>query len=228
MKKIKTTSYHIVSLIFSIISTGSSVFAAPSLLMGTIQFSKDSTLRPININCAGTEIKTTLHETYASKITFEIPKANDQFHFDVLIMYAKIDSQPKKFPNGLEIPNTPDYLKIDIDIPYVYYSIDFINNIWVIAEKKLPENRQIPDRAIIIECYPEWITDFKGGSAVEIPTLFINNAIIGGEEAKEIIEEALIKLELTALDSRIFHKPMHRQTQVAPDKKRILIMDQVV
>ena len=91
----------------------------------------------------------------------------------------------------------------------------------------MPETGQIPDRAIIIECYPEWINSFKGGSAVELPTLYINNAATERGESEETFADALIKLELTALDSKIIHAPIKRQIQTVADKKRILIMDSI-
>ena len=91
----------------------------------------------------------------------------------------------------------------------------------------MPENGQFPDKTIIIECYPEWINSFKGGSAVELPTLYINNTATERGESDATFEEALIKLELTALDSKIIHAPIRRQIQTVADKKRILIMDSI-
>lgn len=224
MKTIKTTSYKTLSLIFTAFSLSLNSFAAPSLIGCTIQFSKSSTLVPININSGGTQITTTMHETVTPKITFEIPKANDQTHFEVLITSAKINVKLKQFPNKMEIINTIDYLWINPQSSYKYYVLDLIEDVWQIKEETLPETGQIPDKAIIIECYPEWIHSFKGGSAVELPTLYINNAMELAE-SEENFEEALIKLELTALDSKIIHAPIKRQIQTVADKKRILIMD---
>jgi len=225
MKKIKTTSYKALSLIFAILSTASSALAAPSVLGGTLQFSKNSTLVDINIDFCGAQIATTSHDTAIPKITFEIPKSKDQWHFDVLITSTKIDFQLKQFPDQEVIQNTVDYLKIDPQASYKYYSIDFVDSAWEIEEKKLPETGRIPDRTIIIECYPEWIQDFKGGSEVEFPTLYLNNAIADLGATEEDFKEALVKLELAALDSKIIHSPVRRKTQTIPDKKRVLIMD---
>jgi hypothetical protein len=223
MNKIKITSY-IASLIFFILSTESNPFAAPSLIGCTIQFSRDSTSVSIKVKYGGTEITTTVHETILPKITFEIPKATDQTHFEVVVTLAKIGVQLKKYPDGTEIINTFDYLKIDPQSSYKYYVLDLIDDAWEIKEETLPATGQMPDRAIIIECYPEWINSFKGGSAVELPTLYVNNAI-ERDTSKENFEEALIKLELAALDSKIFHAPIRRQIQTVADKKRILVMD---
>jgi len=224
MNKIKITSCKALSLILTILSTTSSAFTAPSLIGCTIQFNKNSTLMPIHINCGGTQITTTIHETALPKITFEIPKATDQTHFEVLVTSAKIEVQLKKYPDGTEIINTFDYLKIDPQSDYKYYVLDLIDDIWDIKEETLAISGQIPDRAIIIECYPEWINDFKGGSAVELPTLYVNNAT-ERSLSEDNFEEALIKLELTALDSKIIHAPIRRQIQTVADKKRVLVMD---
>jgi hypothetical protein len=222
MKKIKTTSYKALSLIFSILSTGSYSLAAPLLIGGTIQYSKDSTAVDLSVNYSGTQTTTTLHKSALAKITFEIPKAATQSHFEVLVTTSKIDYQLKQLPAQADIQNTVDYIKIDPQSSYKYYELDLINDTWEIKESRLPATGQIPDRAIIIECYPEWISDFKGGSAVELPTLYLNNAT---SERDEKFEEELIKLELAALDSKILHAPIKRQTQTASDKKRIIIMD---
>jgi hypothetical protein len=197
MKKIKITPYKALSLIFIILSTGSHSLAAPSLIGCTVQFSKDSTAIELSVNYGGSQITTTLHKTTTPKITFEIPKSITQTH----------------------------YIKIDPQSSYKYYILDLINDAWEIKEDTLPETGQIPDRAIIIECYPEWISDFKGGSAVELPTLYLNNAANDKKESNEKLEEDLIKLELTALDSKLFYAPIRRQIQTASDKKRVLIMD---
>jgi len=225
MKKIKITSYKALSLIFTILSTGSHTLAAPSLIGGTIQFSRDSTAIELSVNYSGSQITATLHKTAAPKITFEIPKGSTQTHFEVLITLAKIDCQLKDRPDQIDIQNTPDYIKINPQSPYKYYELDLIDDVWEIKEDRLPATGQIPDRAIIIECYPEWISDFRGGSAVELPTLYLNNAAIERGESDEKFKEDLIKLELTALDSKIIHAPIRRQIQTASDKKRILVMD---
>ena len=207
-----------------VIVTSSPILAAPSLIGGTIQFSKQSTLVPLNMNCGGIQITTAVHETTLPKITFEIPKATNQTHFEVLITAAKIEFQLKKYPNNMEIINTFDYLKIDPQSAYKYYVLDLVGDVWEIKEEQLPASGQIPDRAIIVECYPDWISELKGGSAVELPTLYVNNTVESGAST-ESFEEALIKLELTALDSKIIHAPIKRQIQTVADKKRILIMD---
>ncbi len=222
------TSYIIVSFIFTILSIGTYIVAAPSLVIGTIQFSKDSILVPLNINCGGAQIPTSLHSMIGSKVTFEIPKAADLYHFDVLITQAAVKFEPKKYPDGTAVINTVDYLKIDPQDDYLLYELDFIDNQWVIKEKRVPESGKISDKTIIIECYPEWVQDFKGGSVVELPTLFLDNALVDVNQTEEELLDAVIKLELNAFDSKIMNAPMNRRTLTLADQKRIIIIDSMV
>lgn len=228
MKKIKTTSYKLLSLILVVLSTPHIALSAPSSIGCTIQYTKNSTLVPLNVICGGTQPVVSTHETAMPKITFELPKGSDQWHFDLLITAAKIDYQLKSMPEQEDFQNTVDYLKIDPTTAYKYYTLDFIEDAWQVTQRELPETGRIPDRTIIIECYPEWIQEIKGGSIVELPTIYLNNAIIDLGETEEDFKESLIKLELTALDSKTIHSPMRRKTQTVSDKKRILIMDLIV
>ena len=223
MKKIKTTSYRIVSLILAILSTRP-ILTAPSSIGCTIQYTKSSTLTPLNVISAGTTPVISIHETTIPKMTFEIPKGSDQWHFDLLITATKIDYQLKELPEQ-DYQNTVDYIRIDPKSSYKYYALDFIDNVWEIAERELPETGRIPDRAIIIQCYPEWIQDIRGGSSVELPIIYLNNTIDILGETEENFKESLIKLELAALDSKTIHAPIRRKTETISDKKRILIMD---
>lgn len=225
MKKVKAISYKTLFSVFTVLSAHSHILAAPSLIGGTVQFSKNSTFVPLNMNCGGTQITTTTHETSLPKITFEIPKATHQTHFEVLVTASRIEYQLKQYPDKSEIINTFDYLKIDPQSSYKYYVLDLIDDTWDIKEERLSATGQIPDRAIIVECYSGWISEFKGGSAVELPTLYVNNA--SERVSEESFADDLIKLELTALDSKIMHAPIKRQIQTVADKKRILIMDTI-
>ncbi len=223
MKKIKITSYKALSLIFGFLSTGYPLCGAPAIVGLTIQFSKNSRVVTPKVDHSGNQVPVVAHEA-AKKITLEIPKNSDQTHIDLLITSATIEFQLKQSPDDLDIQNTIDYLKIDPQSSYRYYSLDFIDDAWQIKEEKLPQTGRIPDRAIIIECYPEWIVDIKGGSALELPTLYLNNTLDELGTTEEDFEEALVKLELTALDSKIIHSPIRRKIQPISDK-RVLIMD---
>lgn len=228
MKHIKTNYYTLLSLIFAVLSIAGHILAAPSSIGCTIQYSKNSTLTLLNVVCAGVQLIVTLHENSLPKITFEIPKSSDQWHFDLLITAATIDYQLKQLPEQENLQNTIDHLKIDPHASYKYYSLDFIEEVWEITEKNLPESGQIADKTIIIECYPEWVQNIKGGSRVELPTIYLNNALTDLGFTEEDFKEALVKLEITALDSKTIHSQIRRKTQTISDKKRVLIMDLLV
>ena len=228
MKNIKISSYKALSLIFTILSTGAMNLSAQSLLMGTIQFSKNSTALPIHIQYGGTQITTAMHESSSPKITFEIIKGNDQTRFYLLITPINVSGKLKETPDENVFQNTIEYLKVDPDTQYVFYVLDLIKDDattyhWDIKTEKLPETGQIPDKTVIIECYPEWIKDFKGGSGVELPTLFVDNAMVEQNRSEEKFEEDLIKLQLTALESNTIHAPTRRKTKTTG--QRVLIMD---
>src|SRR5437879_1591884 len=109
MKKIKILSYKALSLIFIILSTGSSIHAQ-SLLMGTIQFTKNSVLVPINVNCGGIHITTNTHETGGiAKTTFEIPRGNEQNRFYCLITSTNVGGKLKTASEGIAYQNTLEY-----------------------------------------------------------------------------------------------------------------------
>src|ERR1041384_20600 len=162
MKKIKTILEKILSLIFIVLSTGYDSYAQ-SLLGGLFQFAKNTNINPINITVChcGKTITTQKHTTGIPKITYEIPKYNDQNKFYILIAPTAPQYELKQFPNQEEQQNTIDYLKIDKETPYLFYTLDLIEDEsssliqqptyhWNITESTLPENGQIPDSAIII------------------------------------------------------------------------------
>jgi hypothetical protein len=228
MKNIKISSYKALSLIFSILTTGGIDLNAQSLLMGTIQFTRNSTLLPIHIHCGGAQITTTMHETLTPKITFEIPKSNTQTRFYLLITPINVSGKLKPSLDENIFQNTVEYLTINPQSSYAFYVLDLIKNEddsyrWEIKKENVAENGQIPDKTIIIECYPDWIKDFKGGSGVELPTLFVDNTLIELSKSEEKFEEDLIKLQLTALDSNTMHAPTRRKIKTTGP--RILIMD---
>ncbi len=228
MKNKKISSYKALSLIFTILSTGAIHLDAQSLLMGTIQFSKNSTVLPIHIHCGGTQVTTAIHEAISPKITFEITKANDQTRFYVLITPLNVSGKLKDNPNKDIFQNTVEYLTINPEAPYTFYVLDLVKKEedapyqWEIKTEELPATGQIPDRTIIVECYPDWIKDFKGGSAVELPTLFVENALELAQSEEKFTED-LIKLQLTALESNTIHAPTRRKIKTTG--QRILIMD---
>ena len=237
MKKIKLVLYKIVSLIFIILSTGHD-FYAQSLLGGLFQFAKNTNLDLININVChcGKTVTTQKHTTGIPKITYEIPRYNDQTKFYLLITPIAPQYELKQFPQQEEGQNTIDYLKIDTQNPYLFYTLELVQDEtnalnqqptyhWEIVETVLPENGQIPDTTIIIIYFPDFIKAIRGGNYLELPTIYIDNSAIDIFGSEESFEDEIIRLQLTSLDLKALHVPTKQKIQA--DSCRVMIMDTI-
>ena len=232
MKNTKKLSYKALSLIFVILSTGHSLYSQ-SLLGGSLQFAKNATLNEVNIYHCGKTINTQKHAVNIPKITYEIPKGNDQMVFYILVCPTAPQYSLKQFPNQEDQQNTIEYLIIDQTNPYLLYRLELVQHEtdpsaahWDIAEQLLPETGQIPDSAIIITYFPSFIKAIKGGNQLELPTLFVDNSVTELFGSAQDFEEALIKLQLSSLDLNALHAPTKRK--IKADHRRLLIMDTVV
>jgi len=240
MKKIKISFYKALSLILLTFSTGWHMLHPQSLLMGTIQFTKTSSVDPIRIYYGGKIISTNTCETGMPKITYEITKSNEQNTFYLLITHTPPKHQLKNPIEENDTQNTIDYLKIYPENPYKLYQLTLIPDEisaseqenttpvsyhWNITEETLPENGQLPDATIIVNYFSSFITTIKGGSAIELPTIFVDNSLADQFESQENFEDALIKLQLASLDTDMFHSPIKRKMK--NDKHRVIIMDTI-
>lgn len=231
MKKTKKLSYNALSLIFVILSTGHQL-SGQSLLGGALQFAKNSTLDSVHVYHCGKTITTQNHQTILPKITYEIPKGNEQTTFYLLICPTAPKYSLKQLPDQDMQQNTIDHLKIDPNTPYLLYHLELIYDEtsqtyhWQIIEETLPDNGQIPDMAIIITYFPSFIKDIKGGNQLELPTLFIDNSAIGLFGSQESFDDALLRLQLSSLDLNALHAPTKRKIKNM-DNRRLLIMDTI-
>jgi hypothetical protein len=239
MKKIIISSYKALSLILTILSTGVSLSAAQAPLRVTIRYTKESTVIQPNVNYSGTRIITSMHETAGiTKITFEIPKGSDQNRFYCLATSTNISGMLKTAPEGITQQNTLNCLAINPTEPYKFYVLDLIKDPcpdgladplcpvsptyhFDIKEETLPETGQLPDRTIIIACDPNWIMSIKGGTQPEF-TIVLDNSTAEKFESEEKFEEAVIKLQLAALDSNTLHAPMRRKIKTDGRCTRII------
>ena len=240
MKKIKISSYKALSLFFTLFSTGVTLLPAQAPLMVTLQYTKNSTIVPINVNCGGIHITTSTHETGGiTKTTFEILKGSDQTRFYCLVTSTNIGGKLKTASDNIAHQNTLEYLAINPTAPYKFYVIDLVKDTVAeaaidskttqkqtyhvdIQEQTLPETGQIPDRTIIITCEPAWIIAIKGGTQAEF-TIVLDNSSMDLCQSEETFEESLIKLQLAALDSNTLHTPMRRK--IKTDGRCTRIMD---
>lgn len=231
MKKAKKLSLKALSLIFVILSTGQSLYSQ-SLLGGSLQFAKNATLNDINIYHCGKTVSTQKHALSIPKITYEIPKHNDQTIFYVLISPTAPQYSLKTFPQQEGQQNTIEYLKVDNKNPYLLYKLELnqhsdpLSPCWTITEETLPETGQIPDCAIIITYFPSFVKAISGGNQLELPTIFIDNSSIELFGSEEDFAEALITLQLSSLDLNALHTPAKRK--IKSENRRLLIMDTIV
>lgn len=236
MKKLKITSSILLSLIFVILSTDADI-CAQSLLGGLFQFAKNTDLSLVNVSVChrGKTIETQKHTTGIPKITYEIPKYNDQTIFYILISPTAPRYELKQFPDQ-EQQNTIAHLKANDKEAYLFYTIELVEDEktavsqpatyhWNITESTLPENRQIPDSTIIITYFPHFIKAIKGGNNLELPTIYIDNSDIDIFGSEESFEDATIRLQLTSLDLKALHVPTKQKIQT--DSCRVLIMDTI-
>lgn len=242
MKTIKILFYKALSLILLIFSIGSTSLYSQSLLMGTIQFTKSASLDPIRIYYGGKIISTNAYETGIPKITYEITKNNEQNIFYLLITQTPLKHQLKNCLNDDDdsTQNTIEYLKVHPETPYKLYelalTLDTLSETteqqispesyhWNIKEVSLSKTGQLPDATIIINYFATFVKMIKGGNAIELPTIFVDNSLIDQFGTQENFEDALIKLQLTSLDTDMLHAPIRRKMK--NDKHRILIMDTI-
>jgi hypothetical protein len=235
MKKTKKTLYKALSLIFILLSTGSTSFGASSLLTLTIQCAKNSIFNELTIYQYGKIVPTQKQESTFPKITCTIPKNSYQTRFYILITPVAPESELKKFPNQEEVQNTIDYLKISPGTPYTFYALDLVQDLdnedpkatptyhWDIQEDTLPETGQIPDTTIIINCLPTFIKAIKGGNNLELPTLYVDFSFSEQFGSEENFEDALIKLQLSSLDFNAIHAPTKHK--IKSDGHRLLVME---
>ena len=239
MKTIKISSYKALSLIFALLSTPITLLPAQAPLMVTMRYTTKSTVVQPSVNYSGMRIITNMHETGGvTKITFEIPRASNQNCFYCLVTSAHIGGILKSDPEGISQQNTLECLAIDPTEPYKFYVMNLIkdscpNEIqdplcpvnptyhFDITEETLPETGQLPDRTIIIACDPQWIMNIKGGTQPEF-TILLDNSMSEKFESDEKFEEAVIKLQLAALDSNALHASTRRKIKTDGRCTRII------
>ncbi len=239
MKTLKISFYKPLSLIFLILSTGLSLCSTPAPLMVTLRYTKESTIIQPNVNYSGMRITTNMHETGGiTKITFEIPRATEQNQFHCLLTPVNIGGIVKIATEGIQHQNTLECLAINPAAPYKLYTINLIKNPYThndadqlyqtnptylvdIKEEILPETGQLPDRTIIISCDPTWICAITGGTQPEF-TIVLDNTTTENYQSEEKFEEAIITLQLAALDSNALHASTRRKIKTDGRCTRII------
>lgn len=236
--------YRLVSLIFILLSTAFYQLEGRSRLKATLDFGPANltTVQSIHsprIYHCGKIIPTYPHG--GTKITFDIAKNNTQNRFFLLI----VEEFSKKWKTALEeddYQNTVDHLRVKKDAPYKFFILDLVQDEqdtqdqsiealvkaeqktyhWEIHQETLPEDGSIPDSAIIIYYLPEMFKEIKGGSLLDLPTIYFNNECFAQNDTNTM-QDALLKLQLAAIDTDTIHAPTKRK--IESKNNRLLIMD---
>lgn len=249
MKKLRINHpKFVVSLIFSILATAPASLFARSLLMGTVQFPHtiQQVVSPIRVYYAGRIIHSHGHAIGVPKVTFEITRGKRQNRFYILIT-PEISYQLKDLLELDSKQNTIDYLKVIPDQPYKFYVLDLIQDTppfnqstsiatlknknlasttptyhWEIREELLPETGEVPDAAIVICYFPEFVAGLTGGSNLELPTIVLRSDMLECAGSQDKLYEESIKLQLASINSDTIHAPTKCETRL--DKQRTLIV----
>ncbi len=209
-----------------------------SLLCGNIQYAKNSTAEDVGVYYCGKRISTHKNTIGVHKITYDVPKGSDQNIFYLLIYPKAPDHTLKDALEQDSIQNTVGFLKINPEIPYLFYKLTLTSHEqdsvvtykWEIAQEPLSESGQIPETTIIIIHLPSRIKAVSGGNQLELPTIFVDTVQEQKNDDMDIVpltdlDEELIKLQLSVLDLNALHAPVSKKIKV--DKHRLLIMDTI-
>lgn len=233
----------LVSLIFAFFSITSYELEARSRLKAALHFDvspgKNELSHAPRVYYCGKIISTYPHGN--SQATFDIPKNSNQNKFYLLIV-EEFSKKPKDKLEEDDYQNTIDHLYVKKDTPYKFFVLDLIQDEqdiydqsmealvkteqkayhWEIHEETLSDAGNIPDSAIIICYFPSSLKEIKGGSLLDLPTIyFMNEALVQNDTTNT--QDALAKLQLAVIDTDTIHAPTKRKIET--QNNRLLIMD---
>lgn len=240
--------YKLVSLILIFLSTTSFQLDARSRLKATLDFGLSSSATEASIHAPrvyyrGSIVSTYSHGTALSKVTFDIPKSNNQNRFYMLVT-QELGRTLKAVLEKDDHQNTVDHLHVDPTAEYKFFVLDLVADEdtshdqsleallkmqqrtyhWEIHEQTLPKDGSIPDSTIVVYYFPDMVKELKGGSLLELPTIYFNHEpVTSTPVALQEAQDALIRLQLAAIDTDTIHAPVKRKIKM--DNQRLLIMD---
>ena len=228
MHMIKKMFFFNISLFLLFVQTLS---LASGLMLGTIQFERPAgPFEDVPLYYGGHIIKKSINKR-RTRVTFEILKERFQREF-LLLVTAEITPVNKVTADGSVIFNTIDYLKVAENQTYKLYRLRLASKIvptknqkseveqfWIVDEIELPADGRILDNTIIVLYLPEMVEKIEGGSAIELPTIYMYTS--KSFDTTNGIEERLLKMHLSALDTNTIHIPIKKM--IAWDDKKIII-----
>lgn len=132
--------------------------------------------------------------------------------------------------------NTVQFLKIDPQQPYKYYSMQLIRasrrrfpgsqqqqepDQWIIRPSRLSPDGRIPDETIILLMNPSYIDRVEGSNGFELPTLYIKDNVLDLAGSQQELLDQAVELVLSSLD----YKPIHAnlKTETRQDGEHLII-----
>lgn len=203
------------------------IFSSASWILGSIKTVDNQNL------CAAPTIYYDGHiiqtETNTSTVHFEVPRAQRQSGFFILITDS-VSPIAKKNDKGAIIYNTIDYLKVPTGQSYKLFHVilraektgQTITYFWVITPMALDYDGRIPDQTIIINYFPELVDRLEGGDTVSLPTIYVRSPAQAIQSiVTEDMHERIVKMQLASLDTNTIHTPIKKM--IAQTEKKIII-----
>jgi len=217
--------------VLGLIITNSQTFCASELMMGTIQFPYEtntiSGMPHVRVYCGGRKVKCDTDKE-SKKITFTVPRERGQ---DVFYLLVTTDISHEAVAQPGTSPNLISHLCVNPDCTYKLFELKIqevdaatkarneqASCAWQITEIFLPDNKRVPDNAIIVYYDPACIDKPNGGRTLELPTIRVKNDSMTGRKLYDYSNELL----LSALDRDALHAPAQEQ-QVKFEYGRALI-----
>ncbi len=237
----KKTTFSFLLFAFTFLYTTIQGNAFPTMFSGTIHIEQDKVcsalsttalhVEPIAIYYLGRCIKSEIHADNPGHITFDIPRDNDELPSTFYLVITEKCIPVCKKSNHLGTTNTMDYWKVANGYKALFYSLtlkqvssktDQKNTEpeyeWVCQKKEIPEDRRIPDDAIIIQYDPDLVKELRGGDQIQLPTIVIKQC--PGVD----LEELHLRLQMDSLDTRAFHAPDKHVMTHHKDKESTLLI----
>lgn len=206
-------------------------FAGDKIWHGTIKFPANSkNILPVRIYYAGNIVPSEV-QSNSKQVSFDISESKIRNNFCLIIV------------DNIELiteQNTIKCLKAPEGRPYKLYQMEFAPSkdtakasdanldashmgSWSVTQKMLPENRHIPDNAIIVCYHPNLVKDVEGGNGLELPKIILDERIMT-QLTDDELQDASVQYLLTSLNCDSIHA--RQQALIKPDfaKKTVISM----
>ena len=192
--------------------------------IGSIEFPQ--TVRSIPTLCGyykGTRfcIDTTQNEV-SNTASFKIEESKNCTQLSLLfatkVVPFALKMAPNKYDNkilGLKVPSNSDYALYELNKMAICKEGKDCSYSWEITQKKLPTDRSLPEKTIIILLNPEFVESIRSirwkpeDNIALLPVI----AITETQGINDKLQKAAITLRLASMDLNAIHAPIKTQTK---------------